>query len=49
MNDPATLACLALDGIEAGEIEILDGLSVEAKAALAGLPRAFDLAAVATR
>ncbi|MEU2206499.1 SDR family NAD(P)-dependent oxidoreductase [Streptomyces hygroscopicus] len=49
MNNPATLACLALDGIEAGEIEILDGLSVEAKAALAGPPRAFDLAALATR
>ncbi|MFF7148701.1 hypothetical protein ACIBWG_09190 [Streptomyces griseoaurantiacus] len=49
MNDPAGLARLALDGVEAGETEILDGLSAEAKATLAGPPRAFDLAAVAAR
>lgn len=49
MNDPAALARLALDGIEAGEVEILDSLGAEAKAALAGPPRTFDLAAVATR
>ncbi|RLL68789.1 SDR family NAD(P)-dependent oxidoreductase [Streptomyces sp. Z26] len=49
MNDPAALARLALDGVEAGEVEILDSLGAEAKAALAGPPRTFDLAAVATR
>jgi len=41
--DPADLVRLALDGLEAGEIEILDSLAVEAKASLAGPPRAFTL------
>ena len=41
--DPADLVRLALDGLEAGEIEILDPLGVEAKASLAGPPRAFAL------
>jgi NAD(P)-dependent dehydrogenase (short-subunit alcohol dehydrogenase family) len=41
--DPADLVRLALDGLEAGEIEILDPLAVEAKASLAGPPRAFAL------
>lgn len=39
--DPADLVRLALDGLEAGEIEILDRLGVESKATLAGPPRAF--------
>ena len=41
--DPAHLVGLALDGLEAGEIEILDPMGVEAKASLAGPPRAFAL------
>ena len=41
--DPADLVRLALDGLEAGEIEILDAMAVEAKASLAGPPRAFTL------
>jgi len=41
--DPADLVQLALDGLEAGDIEILDAMGVEAKAALAGPPRAFSL------
>lgn len=41
--DPADLVRLALDGLEAGEIEILDAMAVEAKASLAGPPRAFAL------
>jgi NAD(P)-dependent dehydrogenase (short-subunit alcohol dehydrogenase family) len=47
MNDPAELARLALDGLEAGEIEILDRLGAEVKATLTGPPQAFDLAAFA--
>jgi len=39
--DPADLVRLALDGLEAGEIEILDRFGVDAKATLAGPPRAF--------
>ncbi|WP_210492060.1 SDR family NAD(P)-dependent oxidoreductase [Patulibacter sp. SYSU D01012] len=42
-NDPADLVRLALDGLQAGEIEILDRYGREAKAALAGPPRAFVL------
>lgn len=41
--DPADLVRLALDGLEAGEIEILDAMAVEAKASLAGPPRALAL------
>jgi short-subunit dehydrogenase len=41
--DPADLVRLALDGLEGGEIEILDPMSVAAKASLAGPPRAFTL------
>lgn len=41
--DPADLVKLALDGLEAGHIEILDLHSAEAKATLAGPPRAFSL------
>jgi short-subunit dehydrogenase len=43
MNEPADLARFALDGLEAGEIEILDELGVSAKATLSGPPRAFVL------
>ncbi|AQT80783.1 short-chain dehydrogenase [Mycolicibacterium litorale] len=41
--DPGDLARLALDGLEAGEVEILDPFSLDAKAALTGPPRAFSL------
>jgi NAD(P)-dependent dehydrogenase (short-subunit alcohol dehydrogenase family) len=43
LNDPADLVRLALDGLEAGEVEILDRYGREAKASLAGPPRAFVL------
>lgn len=43
LNDPAELVRLALDGLEAGEVEILDRYGREAKASLAGPPRAFVL------
>ncbi len=42
MNDPAELVRLALDGLEAGDIEILDRYGVDAKASLSGPPRAFS-------
>lgn len=41
--DPADLVRLALDGLEAGDIEILDPLAVKAKATLAGPPQALVL------
>lgn len=41
--DPADLVRLALDGLEAGEIEILDPIGLDAKASLVGPPRAFAL------
>jgi NAD(P)-dependent dehydrogenase (short-subunit alcohol dehydrogenase family) len=41
--DPADLAALALDGLEAGSIEIFDDMGAEAKAGLSGPPRAFNL------
>lgn len=41
--DPADLVRLALDGLEAGEIEILDPIAVEVKATLTGPPRAYTL------
>jgi hypothetical protein len=40
--DPADLVTLALDGLEAGQTEILDEMAVEAKASLSGPPRAFS-------
>ncbi|AKS36517.1 SDR family NAD(P)-dependent oxidoreductase [Mycolicibacterium goodii] len=43
MNDPADLARMALDGLEAGEIEIVDQLGAQTKAALAGPPVALSL------
>ncbi len=47
MIDPADLARFALDGLEAGDIEILDHFGADAKVTLTGPPRAFDLQAVA--
>ncbi|AWB92270.1 SDR family NAD(P)-dependent oxidoreductase [Aeromicrobium chenweiae] len=47
MIDPAALARLALDGLAAGEIEILDDISKSAKATLSGDPVEFDLASFA--
>jgi NAD(P)-dependent dehydrogenase (short-subunit alcohol dehydrogenase family) len=47
MNDPADLVRLTLDGLEAGDVEILDRFGVAAKATLSGPPRAFDLEAAA--
>lgn len=41
--DPADIVRLALDGLAAGEIEVLDPIGAEAKAALSGPPRAFEL------
>lgn len=43
VTDPADLVRLALDGLEAGDVEILDTLGAEAKAALAGPPQAWAL------
>jgi hypothetical protein len=45
MNEPSELVRLSLDGLEAGEIEIMDQAGMEAKATLAGTPQAFDVAA----
>ncbi|CAN5648900.1 SDR family NAD(P)-dependent oxidoreductase [soil metagenome] len=42
VSEPADLVRLALDGLEAGEIEILDRLGAAAKATLTGPPRAFS-------
>lgn len=39
--DPADVVRLALDGLEAGDVEILDQLAERAKAGLSGPPRAF--------
>lgn len=41
--DPADLVRLALDGLEAGDVEILDPIGAEAKAMLAGPPQTFPL------
>jgi NAD(P)-dependent dehydrogenase (short-subunit alcohol dehydrogenase family) len=46
MLDPADLARLALDGLEAGEVEIMDRLGTAAKATLAGAPQEFRLDAL---
>jgi NAD(P)-dependent dehydrogenase (short-subunit alcohol dehydrogenase family) len=43
LNDPAELVGETLDELEAGSIEILDGLGAEAKASLAGPPQALSL------
>ncbi|AGL16040.1 short-chain dehydrogenase/reductase SDR [Actinoplanes sp. N902-109] len=45
MNDPADIVTSALDGIEAGRIEIVaDDFGAAAKASLAGEPRGFVMA-----
>jgi NAD(P)-dependent dehydrogenase (short-subunit alcohol dehydrogenase family) len=41
VSDPADLVRLALDGLEAGDVEILDHFGVQAKATLSGPPQAF--------
>jgi short-subunit dehydrogenase len=41
MHDPADIAALALDGLQAGDPEIMDDLGTAAKATLAGPPQAF--------
>ncbi|MDG4667245.1 SDR family NAD(P)-dependent oxidoreductase [Mycobacterium sp. 236(2023)] len=43
VTEPAALVELALDGLEAGEIEIADAIGLQAKATLAGPPQAFTL------
>lgn len=43
LNDPRTLARRALDGIAAGDVEILDDSAADAKARLAGPPTHFDI------
>lgn len=48
MNEPIDLVRLALDGLEAGDIEILDRFGAVAKATLSGLPQAFNLEAVSS-
>ncbi|MET8867448.1 SDR family NAD(P)-dependent oxidoreductase [Nonomuraea sp. NPDC004580] len=47
LQDPADLVRLALDGLEAGEIEIVDRIGADAKASLIGPPSTFDLETVA--
>ncbi len=44
---PADLVRLALDGLEAGEIEIMDRIGAAAKATLSGPPTPFDLVSAA--
>ncbi|GAA0296361.1 SDR family NAD(P)-dependent oxidoreductase [Kineococcus aurantiacus] len=47
MNDPADLVALALDGLEAGEVEVLDRYGLGTKKLLSGPPQVFDLAGIA--
>ncbi|MET0474799.1 MAG: SDR family NAD(P)-dependent oxidoreductase [Mycobacterium sp.] len=49
VSEPADLVTLALDGLEAGDVEILDRLGAVAKATLSGPPQAFDLEGAAAR
>lgn len=44
MIEPVDLVRLALDGVEADEVEILDPIGADVKATLTGPPRTFDLA-----
>lgn len=46
LDDPAHVVALGLDGLEAGEIEVVHGFAVHAKAALTGPPRPLDLEAL---
>jgi short-subunit dehydrogenase len=43
VTEPDALVELALDGLEAGEIEIADALGLKAKATLAGPPQALSI------
>lgn len=43
VTEPTDLVALALDGLEAGDIEIADAIGLQAKASLAGPPQAFAL------
>lgn len=43
VTEPAALVELALDGLEAGDIEIADAIGLRAKATLSGPPQAFVL------
>lgn len=43
VTEPAALVELALDGLEAGEIEVADALGLRAKATLAGPPQVFTV------
>ncbi len=43
VTEPAALVELALDGLEAGDIEVADALGLRAKATLAGPPQVFTL------
>ncbi|APE18342.1 SDR family NAD(P)-dependent oxidoreductase [Mycolicibacterium pallens] len=43
VTEPAALVELALDGLEAGDIEIADAIGQRAKATLSGPPQAFAL------
>lgn len=43
VTEPAALVELALDGLEAGDIEIADAIGLRAKATLSGPPQAFAL------
>ncbi len=45
--DPADLVALAVDRLEAGDVEIMDRYALAAKATLSGPPQAFDLASAA--
>lgn len=46
LDDPANVVALGLDGLEAGELEVVHGFAADAKAALSGPPRPLDPAAV---
>lgn len=43
LDDPVNVVALGLDGLEAGEVEVVHGFAVAAKAALAGPPRPLDI------
>lgn len=43
VTEPADLVTLALDGLEAGEVEIADAIGLQAKATLAGPPQVFAI------
>jgi len=43
LDDPAHVVALGLDGLEAGQDEVVLGFALDAKASLSGPPRALDL------